>query len=234
MSRTRTLVDLQTADQQRAQVAARLAQIETRLADDSAVAAARAVDAAATAHHQQVGKDLRAAQARRASIQAHIAAEEGKLYGGRVKAPKELQNLQREVEALRRQLSEADDQTLELMLARDAAEAEVRAARAALATAEAQAVRTGADLAAERDKLVAAQQRLGPARQRLAAALPAADLALYERLWRQHRGRPLAQLRGPHCGGCGMQLPQPVLARVGGPGDLVQCTHCGRVLVPAG
>jgi uncharacterized protein len=234
MSRTRTLVDLQTTDQQRAQVAARLAQIEARLADDSAVAAARAAAADASARHEAVDKGLRAAQAQRASIQEHIAIEEAKLYGGQIKAPKELQNLQREVAALRRRLSEADDRTLELMLARDAAEAEVHAARAALAAAEAQAASTDESLAAERNKLVAARQRLEPARQRLAAALPAADLALYERLWRQHRGRPLAQLRGPHCGGCGMQLPQPILERVGGQGDLVQCSHCGRVLVPAG
>jgi uncharacterized protein len=234
MSRTLTLVELQRIDQQRAQVAARLAQISARLADHSDVAAASAAASGATSHRDQMIKELRVVEADRQSLKAHIAAEERKLYGGQVKAPKELQNLQREVDALRRRLSEADDRALELMLARDSAEAQLQAARAALSAAEARAASADQSLAEERDKLLVARRRLEPARERLLAGVPAADQALYERLWRQHRGRPVAALRGEHCGGCGMQLPRPVLDRVGGNGDPVQCSHCGRVLYPAG
>lgn len=234
MSRTRALVDLQTIDQQRAQVAARLAQITARLADDSELTTTRAAAADAAARRDAADRDLRAVQAQRAEIQAHIAAEEQKLYSGQVKAPKELQNLQREVDSLRRRLSAADDRAIEAMLARDAVEAELESAHAAQAAQEAAAATTAQTLAVERDKLLAARERLEPARARLAATVPAQDMALYDRLWRQHRGRAVAPLRGEHCGGCGMQLPRPVLDRLSPMGAPVQCGHCGRVLHQAG
>src|SRR5437763_5421424 len=44
-----------------------------------------------------------------------IAADEGKLYGGRVTNPKELESLQNEVSQDRRQLSAVEDQILELL-----------------------------------------------------------------------------------------------------------------------
>src|SRR3954452_21116153 len=44
-----------------------------------------------------------------------IAADEGKLYGGRVNNPKELQSLQEEVAQDRRQLSSIEDRILELL-----------------------------------------------------------------------------------------------------------------------
>ena len=230
MSTTNGLLDLQTIDLQHAQAAARLGRVAAALADGGALAAAEASLKDATTARDAAAKQLKAVQQERQALKAHIQAEEGRLYGGQVKAPKELQGIQRELESLRRQLAARDDAALEAMLADDTTAERLAAGREALAATQARAAEDHVKLTEERERLSAALAHLDRARARHVPAVPPADFALYERLRAKLGGKALAQLKGEHCGGCGIQLPRPRVEAVQAHTALVTCGHCGRIL----
>jgi hypothetical protein len=231
MSRTRGLQDLQTIDLQAAQATARLARIETALADDTAGAELRAAHAGAEREQAAGRRALQAIQDERASLKARLATEERRMYDGSTTSPKELQGLQREVEALRRRLAALDDEALTRMLAVDAADARLAEATERLATAEqASAGRHAAQLA-ERDKLKAALAHLERARVRHAPAVPPDQLALYEQVRRQVGVRAVAEIKDENCGACGIHLPRHLLDDAARRAELTTCGHCGRILL---
>jgi predicted nucleic acid-binding Zn-ribbon protein len=230
MSRIKALLDLQTVDLQRAQLAARLARVEAALADHPAVTAARAEAAKAEAEAEAARRALAATQAERGTLKARLATEERRLYEGQATAPKELQGLHREVGSLRRKLADWDDTALVQMLALDEAAERARRARAALGEAEAAAAAGDADLGHERERLLAAGAKLERVRAQAVAGVAPADLAVYDALRARLNGRVVVMLSDEHCGGCGMHLPRQQLDRVRAGGPPVTCGHCGRVL----
>lgn len=168
-----------------------------------------------------------------ALIEARIAEEDAKLYGGEVTAVKDLQALQDEIASLKGRQAGVEDQILEVMEEADpldtalAAFDERKAAIAARrgetegAIVEAQA-RIDGEIAEETD-----------ARAGTAAEVPEALVAEYEQL----RGRPgavgVARLVGSTCHGCHLDLPAVEVDRLKKlpPDELVHCDECGCILV---
>lgn len=230
MSRMKALFDLQILDTRLAQISARLARVDGLLSDDAAVAAARDELRQATALQTDTSKALRVVQSEREALKEHIAREEQRLYSGQVKAAKELQGLQLEVDSLKRRLAGLDDRALEAMLASDAANERMATAEAAAAEAEAAAAVNHRALSEERQRLESARQRLTTARRAATQEIPTADLARYDRLLQQHRGRALAALEGDSCGACGVRVARHIVELVVSDSDPVGCGHCGRLL----
>src|SRR5690606_7461187 len=100
MSRAFTLYRLQQVDTQLDQGAARLAEITRILNDNAALQAASLAHQGAQARLHSAHSALRAAEEEVASQQRCIANNQASLYGGAVTNPKELQDLQKEAEAL--------------------------------------------------------------------------------------------------------------------------------------
>ncbi len=230
MSRTRLLLDLQKLDLTRDAAVARLNRIAAALATSPAVAEAEAAIRAAEASLAAADRTLRTLTAEREDLQTHVNAEEQKLYGGGFKNPREVQNLQRETESLKRRLATLEDGVLEAMLARDAADADMGQARQRLAAAERDGAARHADLAEAQSKLSAAVRKVDARRASLLAAIPPADHAIYERLRRAKAGRAVAELDGRACGTCGMEIPVEEAHRAADGSALVYCSGCGRVL----
>jgi len=167
-------------------------------------------------------------------VEEKIAHENKALYSGSVTAPRELQALQDEIEALTRRQRSLEDDELDIMEAREPVDAmkveqlerrDVAAARLAevsevLAAAEAE---VDAELAA----VLAARD---------AAAATIHDEALlreYERSRAQLGGVAIARLVGATCGGCHLMLSAVELDTIRKlPADArVTCEECGRLLV---
>jgi uncharacterized protein len=157
-----------------------------------------------------------------------------KLYGGTVSNPRELQDLQEEIDALGRRIVHLEDTELEVMEQvepLDASLAELaqvaEQGRAALADAEERLVTASAELdgaiAAENDERTAA-----------AAAIEPGLVAHYDQLRSGLGGVGIARLVGSQCGGCHLGLSAMEVARIRKlpPGELVHCEECGRILVP--
>lgn len=169
-----------------------------------------------------------------AGIEAKAASVHTTLYGGTVTSPRELQDLQSELDALRRRQADLEDQVLELMERLEEPQAEcealgnerarhhetLEAARRSLTAAEAEVDVEIAAVTAERDAL--------------AADVPPALLDEYRRLREGLGGIGAARLEaGGRCGGCQLLLSAVERDRIKGlaPDALVHCEECGRLLV---
>ena len=174
---------------------------------------------------QQLDLELQAEERR-----SKIAADESKLYGGRVTNPKELASIADEVAQDRRQLSAIEDKLLALFDQIDSTSSHVKELETKLAeatrawnTQQEQAQRALRD--AESTVVALDGQRAATA-----AAVDASARLTYDGLRRQKGGIAVAQVQRRTCQACRVALTpvQEQRARIGA--DLVTCTSCGRIL----
>ncbi len=165
------------------------------------------------------------------SLSRKIADEQAKLYSGTVANPKELADLHREVESLKRRLSGLEDADLEVMEEQEGAEKELERLRQAeheqrLRIAEATSRR---DLASGE-----LGSQLETARSDRGIWLPQVDSSLlrqYEDLRASKGGVGIAAMVNGVCQGCHMRLPAQELDRIRNVQGLVRCDECRRILV---
>ena len=209
---------------------ARLAELAEELREPAAMVQARRGIARAEselAHCRAVQTELEAAQKESAG---KLNRAEMRLYSGTVRNPKELEDLQRDVAQLRRQLNQVEDNLLEALICSETAtQAQVEQA-AILAKLGAEWERKQAALRAEqvqlKAKLPAELARQTAARQ----AAPAALVATYDNLRPRRGGRAVAQLDGDECSAC-LVAASPFTLEAARFGDeLVYCSNCGRLL----
>lgn len=209
---------------------ARLAEMAEALREPAALVEARrslARTESDLAHCRAVQTELEAAQNEAA---VKLARAETRLYGGGVRNPKELEDLQRDAAQLRRQLSQAEDNLLEELICAETATTAQAECAATLARLTADWERKQAALRAEqaqlKAKLTADLARQAAARQ----AVPAALLAIYDNLRPRRGGRAVAQLDGDECSAC-LVVASPFSLEAARFGDeLVYCSNCGRLL----
>lgn len=164
-------------------------------------------------------------------VRARAARDAARMAGGGVPS-KELEGLEHEIASLARRQSTLEDQALDLMEQREAADAVESGVVAELAE-----VNATADAArSRRDDAVAdiddGLRRLAAERSALTEGMPADLLALYERI--RGTGKVAAgELRGGACSACRMTIDQVALGEMrSAPADSVQrCPECGAILV---
>ena len=160
-----------------------------------------------------------------------LTTGEEELYSGRIKNPKELTNLQHEVEGLRAKRNKLEDKALEIMDKVELTEANVAVIGNELKTVEAEWHRQQQQLSAEMEDLKNRLSDLGQKRQSLLAEIDPQAVELYHKLRRQ-KGRAVAKVEQGICGSCRISLPITDLQRTRS-GNLVQCSSCGRILFQA-
>jgi len=164
------------------------------------------------------------------SLTDKIVSVEDRLYGGRIKNPKELANLQEEVQYLKRRKGELEDQVLESMIEVEESEASVTEQRERLACLEEEWQETQARLSAEQTELISRLSQLKAERAGLQRAIEAGDLALYEDLRRRRGGRAVALLEGELCQACRVTLPTSKAQQARQGEALTLCSSCERIL----
>ncbi len=167
------------------------------------------------------------------TLGAKRSDSERRLYGGGVQAPRELQALSQEVEALARRTRALEDELLELMEAAEPVAAEAAALEARRSELDGEAVRLAVvvtEREAEIDGLLAAE---AAARAEASAGISSELLATYEQLRRRLDGVGVARLEGGRCTGCHLALPAVELdaVRRAPSGTVVRHEECGRILV---
>ena len=231
MSRASDLLHLQQIDDRIAALQADIATVEASLRGDPELDRLRAAESAAHNRHREAGADARLAELEAASLQGRIRELDRRLYGGSVRNPAELMEMQRELEAMRARLSTAEDDALERMELVDAALATMQAASAGVATREAQRAGSLEPLRARLDSLRAQLDASNHERDALRADADPADLSLYARI--ASRRRPaVTQLAGEFCGGCRMPVSNEERRAVRTGAGLTQCANCDRILAP--
>ena len=166
------------------------------------------------------------------TVRQRAARDKQRLDSGGA-TPKEMTNLQHELQSLARRQSDLEDQQLELMERQEAAGAALAAAQSGHEQATAdheRAVQQRDDALAD---IADATGRHEAARAAAAEGLPAPLLTLYDRIRTQTGTTGAALLKARQCQGCRIELNGRELAAVrnAAPDEVVRCDECGRILV---
>jgi predicted nucleic acid-binding Zn-ribbon protein len=158
-----------------------------------------------------------------------IKRSEDRLYSGLVKNPKELADLQHEVESLGRRRGVLEDDLLEAMITVEESQEEDARATESLGQIQEEWEQSQIDLRDEQATLTERLRELQADRERQLDNIPPQDLSAYEREAKRPGGLAVVLLRNGRCLGCQVTVPAN-LAKLVDQGQLVKCDSCGRIL----
>jgi predicted nucleic acid-binding Zn-ribbon protein len=221
---------LQEIDDEAAAARGALEEVERRLQGSEDLEGARARFATAEGELADARRDQRLLDGEIAGLNARIAPEEKRLYDGSVRNPKELTNIQHEVDLLKQQRSGLEDKLLEALARVEAAEAEQKEAQRGLVQQEARWEADRSTLGEESKRLNAAIARADAKRMAQKAKVLPHSLSIYEDVRRRRAGVAVARVTGGNCGGCRVTIPEAERKRAFNPDMLAQCPNCERIL----
>lgn len=224
------LYHLQEFDLQIMRNRKRLKEIATQLDDNQAIQEARGRVQAVEAQLKPMRTRARDLELEIQTNQEKAKSSEERLYSGNVKNPKEMQDLQQEVAALKKRNGELEEQLLEQMMQVEEAESDL-----ATRTDELKAVLSAAEgetahLIAEQKEIALATQELKAKREEAAQNIDSASLERYEQMRPKKGGRPVAALQEKSCSVCNFEQTGIIIQEVRRRQKLVLCVNCGRIL----
>jgi len=151
-----------------------------------------------------------------------------KLYGGTVKHPKELVNLENESEILKKKTKGQEDELLELMSQIEDLETNAEASTKELQEMRQEWQQKQEILNEKKTRTETELARLSQTRGELAQEISSEVLNLYEQI-RLTKGQAIAKVEQGRCQGCYITLPISQWQRARS-GELVQCSSCNRIL----
>jgi len=233
MNFTFSLYRLQTLDTQRQKITKRLAQIDAILNADEAVRARlqekTQAETSLAAAQQNVSRIAGETSEKRLKLELNQV----QLFGGKIRNPKELQDLQAESEALRRFIQKLEEAHFEALMTQENAQKALVEAEAAYQSAVNQKAAENSLLAGERGNLLAEMSNLNSQREALTQTLPAEIVAQYEGLLKTKAGRAVAAIIDDGCEACGVELSPRDVQAVRSATTLMRCKTCGRILYKA-
>jgi predicted nucleic acid-binding Zn-ribbon protein len=230
MNQTFKLYRLQQIDSQLDRAHARLQEIKAALDEHEALRQAEQRAKEASDRLQAEQKLLRRAEENAQEQRVKIEQTEATLYSGKVRNPKELQDLQNESAALKRYRSVLEDRQLEAMITVEEAEAVQQAALNELEAVRAQYERQRSELTNEQTGLLKDVSRMESEREAATSSLSTEELSLYNQLRQQRRGIAVAKVTDNACSACGSTLNATLLNAARSPNQITRCSSCGRIL----
>jgi uncharacterized protein len=227
------LYRLQQIDSEWDEKSERLAEIEQSLGLSDEVAEARESAAEADRQWKESRAKMRALELEVASIDAKLKANQERMYGGKVRNPKELSGLSDEAKSLKRRMAELEDEELELMLLAETRERESSQRGARMRQVEAQWQEQHAVLLAEKEGLEAHLHEIDELRSEVRSRIGRMDLATYDDLRVRLGGVAVALLKHGMCQVCGVDLPTAEAQAVER-GAAHFCPVCSRLLCSGG
>jgi uncharacterized protein len=230
------LLDLQALDTRASQLRHRqrgLPEIAELVDLEQRAATVRDKQVAIDTDLSDLEREQRRAEADVEVVRRRITRDQELLDTGKVSSARQLEDLQRELESLRRRQGILEDAELEIMERVE----DLRARSAAVTAARATLVQDVANAAASRDKALsgihADLDAVTASREELAGRIAAGLLAEYERIRGEVGDFAAAALHRGRCQGCQMELTPADLARIraAASDELLNCEECGRILV---
>jgi hypothetical protein len=151
-----------------------------------------------------------------------------KLYGGTVKNPKELVNLEYELRELKSAIRKKEDGLLDLMDQVEVMKDKVRISSKKLEELEQEWQERREVLSREETELETQLTSLDQKGQELRQQITPEVVKLYEET-KLRKGQAVAKVEQGRCQGCLVTLPVAKWRQARG-GELVQCGNCGRLL----
>jgi predicted nucleic acid-binding Zn-ribbon protein len=230
MSKAKQLYELQEIDLDIQHKTEKLNQVKENIGKDEDLVAARAALDTARKELVDLEHQQRNAEWGVDELEKKIADEEKKLYDGSVKNPRELMNLQQEIDNIKGHRREREDKLLAIMEEVDTAQQDVARKNDEAETMNRDWEEEQKRLTREQTELEADLAALTQQRESQISLIDAASLNTYEELRRVKQGLGVAKLVQGRCQGCRISLPvsDQQKARMGQ--KLATCSNCGRVL----
>ncbi|HAV75940.1 MAG TPA: hypothetical protein DCX53_01155 [Anaerolineae bacterium] len=212
------------------QIRARLQTIRETLENDVELRAASEHVAASKAAHAKATHALKASESEVESQQNKIDQAESSLYGGNVKNPKELQDLQMEVASLKKYLATLEERELETMVRAEETEIALNDANEHLQSVQARLKEQNRDLTTESNSLNKDLENLEAERKAVITDLEKTALDTYEKLRRQKHGVAVTSMTENSCSSCGTTLTQSQHQNARSTDQFFNCPTCGRII----
>jgi predicted nucleic acid-binding Zn-ribbon protein len=176
--------------------------------------------AAAGAEQRRLERDL-------SELEARIARDSRRMYGGQIVDPRELASLERESALHRAQKDTVEGATLEAMEKLDGLQTQVQVQAQETEGMRRRWEEGQPDRQRQHDQLSADVAGLRAEREALIAEIDPRSLTMYQRL-RTHSGHAISVVVNGVCQWCRVTIPPKDLQHARS--SLVLCTNCGRIL----
>jgi predicted nucleic acid-binding Zn-ribbon protein len=229
MSASLGLYRLQQVDRLIDRAKARLDAIQKTLDNDAELKSAQ------SGFEQAGDENLRAlhlvknAEIEAQGLKVKIEQAESSLYGGSVRNPKELQDLQKDVASLKRHLVTLEERQLDAMLRSESTGENLDRAKAELDGVRARLGNDHLKLIEEQNDLARQLESLGQEREAALTPIETSLLSEYEDLRRQKRGTAVTKVEDGACSACGTTI-NAALQQHARSQKLAYCPSCGRIL----
>ena len=161
-------------------------------------------------------------------LRKNIAELHEKLFGGKVKNPKELMSMEQEKDMFQASLDKKEDSLLDLMEEEEAANKKLKIQVEHLSDIEKEWKKQQKELISEKDKLDTQLNQLNEKREEAISGIEAQELQVYEFV-KSRKGNAVVRVEQGRCQGCHIKLPMNEWQKAR-TGSLVQCSSCGRIL----
>ena len=224
------LFGLQEIDTQLIHGQARLNKIAKEIQEPQAMADLRATIEEKSEKINQIQAKIKDTELQIGTLQDKYSRSSDLLYSGKVKNPKELEDLQTEIKGLERRNGDLEETLLIQMEALDAVETVERAAKDELMLLSEEHDKVVATLQKEQQTLATALKSLMGTRKKKAAAIDKSVLTKYQKLLKSKGGIGVAKINNNSCQGCHVSIPAGLTRKVQ-LGGLETCPSCGRIMV---
>jgi len=231
MTVIKQLYQLQEVDLELDSTEKALMQIASQLGESQEVLRTRSTLELERQHLEEVKHQQHSAEWEIDDIGTKLKTLEEKLYSGSIVNPKELANLQHEIDGMKLRRRQIEDKTLAIMDQVETTTTKVATISSQLETLEAEWQSQQQRLSTEMEQLKDKLSDLEHKRQQLLAEIASEAVELYHGVKKQ-KGTAIAKIERGICCGCRISLPASELQRARSAG-LTQCSSCGRILFMA-
>jgi len=227
---TRQLYQLQEVDWQLDSRSTRLVDVEKLLRDQSLLKNLQAHLTSLDEVLAQSQAELKKWEIESEGHQEKAAKVEAQLYGGAIVNPRELADLQEELQQIRRLQKPVEDAALACMESIEELDRQIGASKLQLDDVTRKWHAAHENLTQEHTRLQGEILSLQKQREGLVPSLGVVAIGLYEKIRSVRQGYAVAKVERDMCLGCRIRLPSHELQKVKANQGLVQCTSCNRIL----
>jgi predicted nucleic acid-binding Zn-ribbon protein len=232
MGRSKTLYQVQKYDTQIDNASKRIQAINAILSDNKLLNQALETQNQLEKTLITKKKSLSSAETAVEDHALKIDQNQKKLYGGLVKNPKDLEDLQLESESLNNYLSVLEERQLEAMVEMEEALKNFKTASTDVSTITAKMEAEHADLLAEREELKKTISHETEQKGIFISSNVIPDLQTYEKLRLSSGQIAVTLMISDSCSSCGANIPSAIAQEARSPLKLAFCPTCKRILHP--
>ena len=224
------LYQLQKADSLIDRIDRRLDEINKIISNDVRIKSQEKRILAAENSLEKAAKKLKKTEEEVKTLRIKQENCEENLYSGRIKNPKELQDLQNELKSIKKRILEIEEKQLEEMILVEEQENLLKTENSKLQITKAGFISSQSVLLGEKTKIEKEKEQLiSEKKANLTSILPE-SLEVYNKLRTQKNGLAVAIIEDKACSICGATLPPAEWQAARSPLKIVFCSSCGRIL----